>query len=407
MNKKVNRNIRIDYIYCFFKNFDISSSIWVLYMVFKGMSLWQIGIVEGIYHLTSFIFEVPTGAMADLLGRKKVILVGRICSAVSSILCLFGHNMLHFAVAFAISAIGQNLNSGSEEALVYDSMKQIGQENKYLKVNSRLNVIIEIAQGTATVIGGIIAEYSFALCYIISVVVAIIALVPAVLFVEPDIKGDSSKDNVEKSKDIISLKNKLNVFAIVKDHFRISIEIIRCDSKLRKILLYYPMVFTFHTIVFFYGQEFFSSLGMNKIEISMIMLFASVVSLMGAITSEIFLSIFGDRAKYVASTLMGIGIIVMSRHNLIISVITFAIINYANAVLYPIQSQAVNELIPSKQRATIISVNSMMFSIFMFVLFPICGFIADKNDLHFVFMILGVFQLLIMLGINRKEVKRI
>jgi len=49
---------------------------------------------------------------------KKVILVARICSALSSILCLFGHNIWQFAITFAISAIGQNLNSGSEEALM-------------------------------------------------------------------------------------------------------------------------------------------------------------------------------------------------------------------------------------------------------------------------------------------------
>ncbi|MHB8127887.1 MAG: MFS transporter [Mobilitalea sp.] len=405
INSNISRNIKTDYIYCFFKNFDISNSIWVLYLVYKGMSLWQIGIVEGIYHLTSFLFEVPTGALADLLGRKKAILVGRICSALSSILCLFGHNMWHFALAFAISAIGQNLNSGSEEALVYDSMKQSGQENRYIKVNSRLNVIIEIAQGTATVLGGVIAEYSFAWCYIISVIIALIALVPAVLFTEPDINGESKKDDLENSIVRIQLKNKINVISVLKEHFRISITIIRSDTKLRNILLYYPMVFTFHTIVFFYGQEFFSSLGLNKIEISMIMLLASGISLLGAITSERFLLFFDHKAKYVASTIMGIGIIVMSRHNLIVSVIAFAIINYANAVLYPIQSQAINELIPSKQRATIISVNSMIFSILMFVLFPLCGFIADKSDLHFVFLGLGILQLLIMLSINRKNRK--
>ena len=405
ISRNIGRNIKTDYIYCFFKNFDISSSIWVLYLVYKGMSLWQIGIVEGIYHLTSFLFEVPTGALADLLGRKKAIIVGRICSALSSILCLFGHNMWHFAIAFAISAIGQNLNSGSEEALVYDSMKQIGQENRYMKVNSRLNVIIEIAQGTATVLGGVISEYSFTWSYIIAVMIALIALVPAALFVEPDIKGDLNDDNRENSLVGFSTKNKINVIAVLKEHFRISIMIIRNDSKLRKILLYYPMVFTFHTIVFFYGQEFFSTLGLNKIEISMIMLLASGVSLLGAITSERFLLLFDNKAKYLASTLMGIGIIVMSRHNLIVSILAFAIINYANAVLYPIQSQAVNELIPSKQRATIISVNSMIFSILMFVLFPFCGFIADKSDLHFVFLGLGILQLLIMLSINRKNRK--
>lgn len=407
MNQKLMRNIRIDYVYCFLKNFDISSSIWVLYMVYKGLSLWQIGIVEGIFHLTSFLFELPTGAMADLFGRKKVIMAGRICSALSSILCLFGNSMWHFAFAFAISAIGYNLNSGSEEALIYDSMKLSGRESKYLKVNSRLNVIIEIARGMAIVIGGIIAEYSYSMSYIISVIIAILAMAPAILFVEPVLKIEelSGKDSINDSRNLLSFIRGKNITRDIKNHFKISAEIIRSDPKLRKILLYYPMVFTFYTIVFFYGQEYFSLLGMNKIEISIIMLLASVMSCIGAISSEKFLGKFGKQGKYIASSLIGTGIIVMSSNILIVSVIAFAIISYANAVLYPIQSQSINELIPSKHRATIISVDSMIFSMMMIVLFPICGLVADYRDLPAVFLILGILQLLIMVVINRKSKK--
>ncbi len=388
----VSGNVRFDYIFCFLKNFDISNSIWVLYLVYKGMSLWQIGIVEGIYHLTSLLCEVPSGALADLLGRKKVILSGRIFSAISSIICLFGGSMWHFALAFAISAIGQNLNSGSEEALVYDSMKQLGLADRYIKVNSRLNVIIEIAQGIATVAGGVIAEYSFAWCYVASVIVALLALVPAIFFVEPEIlmstqESNSNDDFIPYNHESASTNNKINVVTLVKTHFITSLKVIKSDAKLRRILFYYPMVFTFHTIVFFYGQEFFSLLGMNKLQISLIMLFASMISILGAVSSEWFLKQFGHKAKYVASILMGCGIIAMSRYSLIISILAFAVVNYANSVLYPIQSAAINDLIPSKHRATIISVNSMLFSVLMVILFPVCGLFADKTDLHQVFLV--------------------
>jgi MFS family permease len=407
---KLSRNITTDYIFCFVKNFDISSSIWVLYMVFKGMSLWQIGIVEGVYHLTSLLLEVPTGALADLLGRRKVILAGRICSAVSSLICLFGGSMWHFAIAFAVSAIGQNLNSGSEEALLYDSMKQLGQSDRYIKVSSRLNVIIEVAQGIATVAGGLIAEYSFAWCYIVSVIVALLALAPALFFVEPEVivkanKSNSIDDKLTDNYETGFLVDKTNVVTMVKNHFITSMKVVQSDAVLRKILFYYPMVFTFHTIVFFYGQEFFSLLGLNKIEISLIMLFAGVISILGALSSEWFLARFGHKAKYVASVLMGCSVIVMSRYNLILSILAFAIVNYANSVLYPIQSVAINELIPSKQRATIISVNSMIFSVMMVLLFPICGLFADKTDLHLAFLLLGIIQLAIMVMIERMKGK--
>jgi len=103
------------------RNFDLSSAIWVLYLIYKGLPLWQIGLLEGIFHCTSLITEVPTGAIADLIGRKKIIIIGRLCSAFSSMLMLFSSSFFGFAIAFIFSAWGYNFNSGSEEALVYDS----------------------------------------------------------------------------------------------------------------------------------------------------------------------------------------------------------------------------------------------------------------------------------------------
>ena len=54
------RNIPLDYIFTFLKNLDMSTSVWVLYLAFKGMNLWQIGILEGVYHITSMICEIPS-----------------------------------------------------------------------------------------------------------------------------------------------------------------------------------------------------------------------------------------------------------------------------------------------------------------------------------------------------------
>ena len=127
-NNPYRKNVYSDYVFCFLKNFDISSAIWVLYMVYRGLPLWQIGIVEGIFHIASFIFEVPSGAIADLFGRKRTIIAGRLFSILSAIINLFANNIVLFSISFIISALSYNLNSGSEEALVYDSLKKIMQK---------------------------------------------------------------------------------------------------------------------------------------------------------------------------------------------------------------------------------------------------------------------------------------
>lgn len=294
-NSRLLRNVLLDYISTFVTHLNMQSSIWVLYLAYCGLNLAQIGIVEGIYHATSIVFEIPSGAVADLLGRKRSMVLSRICIALSCVIMLFARGFWFFALSFAIQALGNNLNSGSEEALVYDSMKCAGEEERYLGVSGRLNMLIEVSQGIATVAGGILAEFSYFWCYSACLVIALLALIPVALMVEAPYAAQGQGGQT--------------VRAVVLQHFRTCAAILRSDSRILRIIAYYSVVFA--------AAEFF------------------------------------------------------------------------NAALYPVQSEQLNALIPSGQRATLISVNSMFFSVAMIVLFPLVGVAADRCGLVAVLAAVG------------------
>ena len=111
LQKKLNRNIGLDYVSVFIQNMNMQSCIWVLYLAYCGMNLGQIGILEGIYHITSMLFEVPSGAVADLLGRKKSMIISRVLVAISCFIMLVSKNFWLFALSFFIQALGNNFNS--------------------------------------------------------------------------------------------------------------------------------------------------------------------------------------------------------------------------------------------------------------------------------------------------------
>ena len=178
----------------------------------------QIGLLEGVYHITSMIFEIPSGALADLLGRKKSMIVSRILVAISCLIMLVSRNFWLFGLSFFIQALGNNFNSGTEEALIYDSMKALGEEEHYIGVSGRLNVIIEVSQGIATVLGGILAEYSFAYCYGASLIIAICALIPVLFMTEPPIEKQKKKDK--------------NVIGMLGNHFKLSFGILKDNSRI-------------------------------------------------------------------------------------------------------------------------------------------------------------------------------
>ena len=110
--------------------------------------------------------------------------------------------------------------------------------------------------------------------------------------------------------------------------------------------------------------------GLRRIQISILMLVTGICSCLGALHSEKILQRFGKNVKYIVSFAMGISILFVSGNGLVISVAAFFVAGYVNSLIYPIASAALNELIPSEQRATIISIDSMCFSIAMVFFFP-------------------------------------
>jgi MFS family permease len=376
MIKRIERNILIDYVFRFTCNFDLSASIWVLYLISKGLPLWQIGILEGVFHMVSFLSEIPTGAIADILGRKRAMIISRVCSTAASGLMLFSNNLWMLALSFALSAWGYNFLSGSEEALVYDSLKQAGKKDKFLKVSGRLEMILNISQSTSLLLGGFLAEVSFLYCYLVASIISIISLIPCLFLTEPIRSSEKSSKKVGFLVQIVT-----------------AFKYMRNEKRVIEILLSYSIIFTFYTISYFYGQQYFSQLGFSKDKIGMIMFFVGIMDCIGAVNSEKIARKYGEYAKEISIMLIAIGTLCVVTGNTLIGVICFGVMGFAVTMLYPIQSEALNRIIPSEQRATIISANSMIFSMYMLVLFPIAGIIGDTYNLKVVFIGLSLVEL--------------
>ena len=399
-NLRLKRNVGLDYVHTFLSNMNMQSSIWVLYLAYCGMHLAQIGLLEGIYHATSIVCELPSGAAADLLGRKRCMILSNICIAGSCVSMLFSKSFGCFAVSFVVQALGNNLNSGSEEALVYDSMKCLGQEEHYMGVYGRLNVLIEVAQGLATVAGGALAEFSYFWCYAACVVIAVLALLPVLWMAEPTQCGeaaDTAGEGVEDAAEGTPAQRTIR--ETVKHHFAVSACILQKDARIGKIIGFYSVVFAAHTLLFFYSQQYFADLGYNKVQISVIMLLVGGASCLGALVSEKMYRWFGKKCLIPETVIIAGAILCYGAGKAGVAIAALMCAGFANAALYPIQSDSLNALIPSEQRATLISVDSMCFSIVMIVLFPLAGALADRWGLKTVLLLLGVILLLFLLTV--------
>jgi len=293
-----------------------------------------------------------------------------------------------FALSFVIQALGNNFISGSEEALIYDSLKAVNEEDRFIGISGKDNVIVEISSGIATVLGGILAEYSYFYCYLACLIIALLAFIPVFFMTEAPFE----KTNTAQG----------NIFIKLINHFKTSFGILKDDHRILILVIYYEVVFSAHTLLFFYSQQYFYDLGHNKIMISVFMLIFSVLSCAGAYLSDKAFARFGKKLSVVSSLIIGLCIIIYIFNNTWISVAALGISGFFVSMLYPIESASLNSLISSEQRATLISVSSMFFSIGMIILFPIAGFIADKVGLNYVFVGIGIILIVFTLLWRKK-----
>jgi len=194
-NLQLKRNVYKNYVYTLLQNIDLTRGIWMIYLASKGMSLTQLGLLETIFHMTSFTMEVPTGAIADIFGRKISRILGRIFSLISVVLLLAANSFLWFAISFVFTAISYNLESGAGDALIYDSLKEIGEEEAYMKVSGRKELFYQIAGTISFFIGGYLATKSYNIAFIITIIIGILTVLQSFTFKEPKLGRVKSEEN--------------------------------------------------------------------------------------------------------------------------------------------------------------------------------------------------------------------
>jgi MFS family permease len=102
------------------------SAIYPTYLLRHGLSLFQMNLVNACYFAALVCMEVPTGAFADLFGRKKAFVIACAMIGLSKLTYCFSTGIAGFIMAELIAAVGFTFQSGAFDAWFVDSMKHAG-----------------------------------------------------------------------------------------------------------------------------------------------------------------------------------------------------------------------------------------------------------------------------------------
>ena len=173
------------------KWFMLTMPVIVLFYQENGLSMQDVLILKGIYSIAVVILEIPSGYLADVWGRKKTLILGAILGCLGFLVYSVSYGFTGFLLAELILGIGSSFISGSDSALLYDSLLKMKREKEYLKQESRLVSIGNFAEAISAIAGGSLALISLRTPFILQSFVAFIAIPSA--FLLQDINRDIKK----------------------------------------------------------------------------------------------------------------------------------------------------------------------------------------------------------------------
>ena len=363
------------------------TSFWILFFIQNGLSLLQIGLLESIFHGTSLLCEIPSGMLADRFSYKTNLYLARLSSIGSSILILFGQgNFWIYAIAMMVNAWSYNFDSGTSTAFLFDSAVEAGQKDRYLQISSFLSGVAEVTRTLGTVVAGFFIHGALAWTYYIAIGLSLISILLIFLMREPESKSD------ERSH--LTLKRIL--------------EVVKQEWQEKPVLFYwmltYQLVGTIMCMFYFYYQQKISDLA--SWQVSLIMLIGSGFNLLAVyLASQIGKKWNSNQVFPILVALTGLTLLLVGLKTPFAYLSVYLLTNALYAVYQPIYYNDLQAYLPSSVRATMLSINSMMFSLSMIVIFPLTGWLIDTCGFVAVFLVLGLITFLsfplLLIGLGR------
>ncbi|MEQ8143389.1 MFS transporter [Streptomyces sp. OP7] len=179
------------YGYSFLEEFVLLYPVYALLFSDAGLSVWQISSLFALWSVTAVVLEVPSGAWADAVSRRLLLVVGPLLTGAGFALWVLVPSYAAFAAGFVLWGIGGALCSGALEALVYDELERGGASDRYARVLGRARaaglVAVMAAMGLA---GPVLAWGGHAAVGAASVLVCVLTSVSALRFPEHRVAGD-------------------------------------------------------------------------------------------------------------------------------------------------------------------------------------------------------------------------
>ncbi|MEW6610138.1 MAG: MFS transporter [Patescibacteria group bacterium] len=366
MSQTLTRTIHRYYTFNFLRDLFFLSAVLVPFFTeWGGITLFQMQLLQSWFMFWVFVLEIPTGAVADYLGRKYSLSLGALASMAGALLYGSIARFDMFLVSEFLFALGMALTSGADHAFIYDALKDHGEESKALDIFGKAHAWKLTGIFISAPLGGLLAAWgglnipmlftAFPLC---------LASLTALSFHEP-------RTHQETQESARYLKVIAQGFAFFAQHRilkLLALDVIMVASAGYFVIWYYqPLLQRAHVPIAYFGI------------VHMILTSAEILIMRYA--SSLLTLFRHERQFYLWSSLLvaipfALVALVPSLPTILLFIVCAGGFGLTRSEFV---ASFMNRFIPSDQRATVISSISMFRRFALVILNPAIGLLATHS----------------------------
>lgn len=371
--------LRRFYAYQIVAELYFTGGIWILYLQHRGFSLAEIGLAESVFHLAPVTLELASGSIADVLGRKWSLVAGCLLATASAALMLRADSLPWLLPAMYLGGASYAFRSGATQAFLYDNLAASDGAGRYAGLWGKLLSVSYLVIAATTWLGGVLADRSFALPYVLTIVAGLTAAALAAGLREPVRERPAHRSLVRTVREALG--------------------IVRGHPGLAALLAFGAGLMTLLTLVGLYAQAVFAEQGLAPSQVGLIIGATLLFTALGSWFSGRIGARIGFVRAIVAATIAIVGAALgMGSGVLLLTVGLYLLAELVTGVFEPLMSERLNRGLPGAQRATILSIEGFMFSITMIWAFPLFGVAASRFGWLPAYAGAGLVVLLLLAG---------
>lgn len=365
--RKLNLKKQLACIYTadFFSGLRITDAVWVALLAARGFSLWEIGLAESVFHVVSLLCEVPSGMAADLLGRKKTLVSGGVCMVLQSLLMALASDLFTICFAMGLNALAMTMFSGTSTALLYDSLKQEGCEAEYIQVSANGSQISMLANAIGSMASILNQFLGYAGFYLLNAAFEGASALANMLLAEPIVTESQA------SREKHALPEQFR--QLVQD----SLHVLHTCPMAVKLIASSALISVPSYLTKMFLQQRLVELGWPTELLFLPLLLGGLACVAGTEIGRRVRCRSMRRLYTACALLCGVGTLLVGAAPAWGGILGMMLVQGVLEVYLLHESQKLNDAIPSDQRATLISVDGMAYSLLMIPASPLVGAVGD------------------------------